>query len=390
MASFLILPDDDTADDVRAMLRSSGASCQPVENGMLHVGSRTLYVCRREDVVLRVCKVESGGRVVPQRVEVPVYTALMRPRSVVPIVPRVGNEIPVIQAADAGGDIDDIDDIILGLRKQQKRAKLSAPPQRAFKPPSRFNRDRQEAHRSMLSSVQEVELIRSALQAAGEESCDRAFISERLPTRTKKYVDRLISNEFETVPGRPDMFRPPFDDEKFRGLMTSSVSGVVTIGLDVFGVTKLGLSVPASAAVFLYGLGSIISYTLDIMFAKQSFGGVPVAYDDLSRRFRWLVRSFASRHYYRLLFCLIIETLTGLAVLRAVLDAMNSHGILVDWAPRDFVAGVLVAVLTFLLFGNVIRFDWAYVEVEHPLMNLVVLMWMVLTILVFSSTNENK
>lgn len=184
-----------------------------------------------------------------------------------------------------------------------------------------------------------------------------------------------------------------FTGEKARGALVSMVNGGISVGLNLFGVFGLGLSVPLSAFLFLYLVGGTLGYSLDIVFAKRDFlmpGAKnalpsPLPYSDLSKRFRWLLRSFGHRYFLRFIVTIIIETLTGLAMLDSLIRAMNARRVLMDHPLiRDATLAVLVAVVTFFLFGNILRFDWAYQDVDNPTMTIVVLAWLGVSMLVFS------
>lgn len=175
--------------------------------------------------------------------------------------------------------------------------------------------------------------------------------------------------------------------EKLRGAVTSFVSGSTSSGLIVFGTSVLGLSAPISVVLFGYLFGSVFGYALDIVFAKRDFGHVPLPYDAFAARLKWLARSFAHRHFFRFAVTIVIETLTTLAMLGAVVRAMDANGVLSGWALRDSVVAIAVAFANFWLFGNVLRFDRAYREDENQVLNVVVLLWMTLSMLVFAATS---
>jgi hypothetical protein len=180
-----------------------------------------------------------------------------------------------------------------------------------------------------------------------------------------------------------------FSQEKLRGALSSLVSGSLASGGTILGVSALGLSAPVSLVLFGFVLGSVLGYSFDIIFAKRDFGhpvSAHVPYAEIGTRFRWLVRSFAHRYFFRFVVTIVIETLTTLAMLGAVVRAMDAHGILTGWVLRDSVAAVLVAFANFWLFGNVLRFDWAYREEENQILNVVALLWMTLSMLVFAAT----
>lgn len=174
--------------------------------------------------------------------------------------------------------------------------------------------------------------------------------------------------------------------EKIRGALTSVLSGSASTAATVFGTAVLGLSAPLSLVLFTYLFGGVLGYSLDILLAKRDFARIPVAYTDFGPRLRWLARSFAHRHFFRFVVTVIIETLTTLAMFGAVVRALDARGILLAWPLRDSAVAIAVAFLNFWLFGNVLRFDWAYNETENPVLNVVVLLWMTLSMMVFAST----
>ena len=182
-------------------------------------------------------------------------------------------------------------------------------------------------------------------------------------------------------------------NEKLRGALAGAISGSTAAGLNLLGVTVMGLNDTMSALFFTFLGGSMLSYVLDILLAKRAFampgsGGLPrdVPYAAIGKRARWLIRSFGRRFFFRFLVTVVIETLTGLAMLRAVIHELDTHGILPHWRLRNAFAAMAVAVVNFALFGNILRFDWAYNEQEHPILSMVVLMWMALAMLVYASS----
>ena len=179
--------------------------------------------------------------------------------------------------------------------------------------------------------------------------------------------------------------------EKARGAAASAVSGAAAASLNLVGATALGMSPLASAALFLYLIGSVFGYSLDILFAKRDFrvspgaAPSPLPYSALGARAGWLLRSFGRRFFFRFVITVLIETLTGIAVTRAAIATLDRRALLVRTPEqkklRDAAVAIAAAVLVFLLFGNVLRFDWAYREVEDPTLSIVVLAWLAITLL---------
>ena len=178
--------------------------------------------------------------------------------------------------------------------------------------------------------------------------------------------------------------------EKVRGALAGVISGGSAMSLNIAGVWLLGLSTPVSTLLFGYLAGGIVGYVVDIMIAKRDFamtpGGTPtpLAYDAWVERAGWMIRSFAHRHFFRFIVTIVIETLTGLAMLDAAIRAMDRYDLLREWKLRNILAAIVIGSANFVLFGSVLRYDWAYKEVEQPLLNVVVLMWMTITMLVFA------
>lgn len=192
-----------------------------------------------------------------------------------------------------------------------------------------------------------------------------------------------------------------FTNEKIRGAMTSVFSGGVSGTLNVLGVTVLGLSAPLSAVLMLYLFGSVFGYTMDILFAKSNFcipqgynGKKPyqghVSYIDFAARGMWLLRSFVNKHFFRFVITVIIDTLIGLSLLHALTKYADDNNILTDFQYRNMFIAAAVSITTFFLFTNVLRFDWAYSDVESPLMDVVVLMWVAIVILVYAVTYSER
>ena len=185
--------------------------------------------------------------------------------------------------------------------------------------------------------------------------------------------------------------------EKFRGLVMSAISGLAANGLNYLGVKHMGLSIQISSAIFLQLIGNVLGYVLDILFAKSQFrvrnyrgSGAPydgpIPYNDFSTRLKWLFKSFVSKQFYRFVVTVIIDTLVSLAILNWTIKAFDAKKVLVDFKYRNLMLAALVAVGTFFLYVNVLRFDWAYADQDLPIFNIVVLMWVTLVLMMYAVT----
>lgn len=192
-----------------------------------------------------------------------------------------------------------------------------------------------------------------------------------------------------------------FSEEKIRGMVTSIITGGISGGMN-FGLTAAGLSPALSAFLGLYITGSLLGYVFDILFAKHEFfiprgyGGEsgpyngPVPYTDVAARAMWMLHSFAGKHFFRYVITVIIDSLIGIVLLNAAIEYMDSNEFLMDFAFRDaFVAGG-ISIFTFILYNNILRFDWAYSEADDPLLNVTILMWSTLVLMIFAITFNNN
>lgn len=189
---------------------------------------------------------------------------------------------------------------------------------------------------------------------------------------------------------------PLITEEKIRGALSSAATGVVTTTMNIFGVTVLGLSAPMSLLIMYYILGGIVAYILDVLFAKYKFHGVHIPYTHLGPRFMWMLSSLLDRFLLRFVVTIIIEALTAVAMLDTLIMVFDKYKV---WdhgrakTIRNLGLAVGVAAIIYILFGNVLRYDWAFNETEQPMFNMVVMMWVALTILVYcrgSNTHENN
>ena len=193
------------------------------------------------------------------------------------------------------------------------------------------------------------------------------------------------------------------NQEKKRGIVTSIASGAISTGLNYLGVIALGMNPLLSTAIFLNLFGSLFSYSLDILFAKTHFRihktqtVVAVPFSHLGVRSKWLIRSFKKPQFMRFIIVVIIESLTVLTIIAALIREFDNR----EWAMkyrdvRNFLIALAAGIIVFFMFGNMLRFDWAYTEDGSLHLTTSMLMWMSLSVMVFclsgpgSNINSNS
>ncbi len=179
---------------------------------------------------------------------------------------------------------------------------------------------------------------------------------------------------------------------KMRGAITTVASGILSGIFNSIGI-RIGISELVSAIISLYVIGNLLAYAFDILFAKNTFLGKDgketfIPYTDYIFRLRWLMGSFFSPVFYRFLVTIIIDTIIAMSILLKILDIMERKNI--HFWMRDSIVAALVAIFTFLLYNNVLRFDWAYNDKPDLLMDMLVLMWCSLVLMIFSLTYKAK
>lgn len=172
-------------------------------------------------------------------------------------------------------------------------------------------------------------------------------------------------------------------NEKVRGFFTSIVASIIVYFFN-FLLVVFGSS-PELVNVILIPLGGVLSYMLDIVFARKG----PIPYTDLTARYNWLLVSFRKRYFFRFIVTLIIELIVTLSLVTAIRKAMDSRGHMVSgkWKTfRDFMITVVCSLLVFTFFGNILRFDWAYSDDNIRILNISVLLCLVICVTIFTNT----
>lgn len=188
-----------------------------------------------------------------------------------------------------------------------------------------------------------------------------------------------------------------FKGEKWRGLFMSLVSNIFANGLNFALTTFVGLPIMASTVLSLQVFNNLLGYILDILFAKRAFrlrsyNGIadyrgPVPYSDLATRGKWLLRSFVSKQFFRYLITILIDIVVTLLVMRWAIRELDKRKIMMDFKYRNLLLAVVVATLSFFLYVNVLRFEWAYLDDEQPVFNLMVMMWVTLAVSLYAATS---
>jgi len=152
------------------------------------------------------------------------------------------------------------------------------------------------------------------------------------------------------------------------------ISGVLAWGIHFLSMF-LGMPERTSSIITFYIIGSFISYILDIIFVR-------------SNTCNWLLKSFLSGVFFRFIIIVILDTVVAITLfhyLLEILDNMKFH-----FPYRDTICSAIVSVITFFLYTNTLRFDWAYQENPSPVINIMVLSLTVIALMIFANTSKRR
>lgn len=188
------------------------------------------------------------------------------------------------------------------------------------------------------------------------------------------------------------LFKNFIKDEQNVGKLTSIVSVIVANVLNIFLNVGLGLNIQQSTGLSIYVVGNLVGYILDLLFAKRKLymkdeNGKPKLIKNFNDRVIFLLFSFYSKYFFKFLILCIIDTAIGLILLKYAILMLDKHKILVDFKYRNVLLALIIPAITFGLYVNQLRFNWAYEFKENLVLSIIMYMW--LTIILLFTININ-
>jgi len=188
------------------------------------------------------------------------------------------------------------------------------------------------------------------------------------------------------------LFKNFIKDEQNVGKLTSIISVIVANVLNIFLNVGLGLNIQQSTGLSIYVVGNLVGYVLDLLFAKRKLymkdeNGKPKLIKNFNDRVIFLLFSFYSKYFFKFLILCIIDTAIGLILLKYSILMLDKHKILVDFKYRNLLLALIIPAITFGLYVNQLRFNWAYEFKENLVLSIIMYMW--LTIILLFTININ-
>ena len=188
-------------------------------------------------------------------------------------------------------------------------------------------------------------------------------------------------------------------DEQNVGKITSISSVIIANLLNYILNIVLGINIQQSTGFSLYFVGNILGYIMDLLFAKRKVylkdkNGNPKLVDNFNDKIKFVLLSFIDKYFIKFVILCIIDTIIGLVLLKYCIDILDKHKILMDFKYRNLLVALVIPTITFFLYVNQLRFDWAYEYKENFLLNVIMYVWLTIVLLFvinlnYDNTDEN-
>lgn len=180
-----------------------------------------------------------------------------------------------------------------------------------------------------------------------------------------------------------------FKGEQSRAAVGYIIVAVLTYYLNIFLAKTTDLTVTQTTFLAVYIIGNLVLYSFDMLFAKESFyidGKLQIVpYTDVLTRLQLLGESFFHKQALRFIVTVSIDTIVGLVILKYVIDKLEELKLFPTWKYRNYIAAVLVAAFTYVLYLGTLRFKWAYQHESTPMMDILVIAWLSIILLLVAS-----
>ena len=178
------------------------------------------------------------------------------------------------------------------------------------------------------------------------------------------------------------------NNEKLRSSLTSTASGIFTFLalalLEFFDLLHVKDNNTIQYKIFIV-FCFLVGYTLDILFAKKSFDNKVIPYEKINQRFDILVNQYyKSFTLVKYLMIVLIDNIINILLVRYLINQLNKYKILVNYKYRDILLVFLVFGLSFILYSNYLRFNWAYNKESSKTMNIIMSSVTIITMIIYT------
>ena len=183
-------------------------------------------------------------------------------------------------------------------------------------------------------------------------------------------------------------------NEKNMGKLTSITSVIIANILNYILNIGFGINIQESTGISLYLIGNILGYVLDILFAKKNLylidkTGNPKLIDNFNDKIKFVLLSFIDKYFIKYVILCVIDAIIGLILLKYCIEILDENKILLNFKYRNLIVALLIPTVTYFLYVNHLRFDWAYEYNENFLLNVLMYVWLTIVLLFAVNINYN-
>ena len=183
-------------------------------------------------------------------------------------------------------------------------------------------------------------------------------------------------------------------NEKNMGKLTSITSVIIANILNYILNIGFGINIQESTGISLYLIGNILGYVLDILFAKKNLylidkNGNPKLIDNFNDKIKFVLLSFIDKYFIKYVILCVIDAIIGLILLKYCIEILDENKILLNFKYRNLIVALLIPTITYFLYVNDLRFDWAYEYNENFLLNVLMYVWLTIVLLFAVNINYN-
>jgi hypothetical protein len=168
--------------------------------------------------------------------------------------------------------------------------------------------------------------------------------------------------------------------EYSRGIMTSLLSsGFTQILIYLTSKTKIQ-NKDIILYIITFIVANILSYSFDILLAKENFNGDRVSLYDVKFRFNYLLEKMLSYQIVKFFIIIAIDIILVNSVFKRTRKFLDKKNI--KFKNRDQILMFVLTTLSFLLYGNMLRFNWVYIEKTSLTVDVLLMAWLSIIFLI--------
>lgn len=132
--------------------------------------------------------------------------------------------------------------------------------------------------------------------------------------------------------------------------------------------------------IITFAFANILSYSLDILLAKENFDGNVIPVTDIKTRALYLLDKMFSYQLVKFFIVVCIDIIVVSAIFKKIRQLLDRKNI--KFKNRDQLLMVAITLTTFLIYGNMIRFQWVYSDDENVTLDILIISWLTILLVI--------